>query len=248
MVNTMSETVTLTGVDDWTDVDDLVQLHLAYDFLEFGVLVSRSRRGSPRYPSPEWIDRLLDAQPSCGLRLSAHLCGAWCRNIVEYGRADVFREWPSLLKFPRVQLNFGDLDDAETAHKGIVAADAQADDAGGHVEFIVQVHPVHRDKKNFLMRLCNLSSVSVSALFDASGGKGENPKEWPERMLAFRCGWAGGLGPHNLAAELPHIAAVSGPARHDWLDMESAVRSGDRFDVGKCREVCEIFKEWRKAR
>ncbi len=52
-------------------------------------------------------------------------------------------------------------------------------------------------------------------------------------------GYAGGLKPSNIAQQLPLIAAAAGDGPY-WIDMESGVRDADdRFDLGKCRAVCE---------
>jgi phosphoribosylanthranilate isomerase len=56
-------------------------------------------------------------------------------------------------------------------------------------------------------------------------------------------GYAGGLGPDNLAHEIPRIAKAAGDARV-WLDMESGVRSNNdkQFDLDKVLQCLEIAK------
>jgi phosphoribosylanthranilate isomerase len=71
---------------------------------------------------------------------------------------------------------------------------------------------------------------TVDWLFDRSGGL------WPPHPGGDRLvGYAGGIGPDNVADVLEQIGAT-GPY---WIDMESGVRTDDRFDLGKCRRVCE---------
>ena len=72
-------------------------------------------------------------------------------------------------------------------------------------------------------------------LFDASGGRGLEPLEWPKHLQDWTCGYAGGLGPGNLRRELPRIAAAAGPFPY-WIDMESKLRDDeDRFWIGLAR-------------
>lgn len=48
--------ITLTGIDDKTDIKELVRLQKQYPLVEFGVLLSWSRQGSERrYPSFQTI-------------------------------------------------------------------------------------------------------------------------------------------------------------------------------------------------
>ena len=52
---------------------------------------------------------------------------------------------------------------------------------------------------------------------------------------------AGGLGPHNLAAELVQIEKAM-PNYTTWVDMETGVRSGDKEDkfvLAKARGALE---------
>lgn len=46
--------ITFTGVDEWTDIDQLVDIQRRYPKVEFGVLVSRKwQENNDRYMSPE---------------------------------------------------------------------------------------------------------------------------------------------------------------------------------------------------
>jgi hypothetical protein len=98
-------------------------------------------------------------------------------------------------------------------------------------------------------------------LFDVSGGAGILPDGWPqpihidiepgefgEGIEYWRySGYAGGLGPGNLAEQIPKIIEASGGTEFTnegriWLDMESRVRSDDdrQFDLQKVRRCLEI--------
>ena len=56
--------ITLTGIDDRTDIKELVRLQKRYPLVEFGVLLSWSQQGSERrYPSCSY-PRIPRLQPS----------------------------------------------------------------------------------------------------------------------------------------------------------------------------------------
>ena len=51
-------------------------------------------------------------------------------------------------------------------------------------------------------------------------------------------GYAGGLGPGNVLDELTRIATACGDCRA-WIDMETKLYTGGKFDLSKCRQVLE---------
>lgn len=197
--------VTFTGADDETDVYGMIALSEQYP-VEWGILLSRSRQGEdPRYPRDP--SRFL----GCRLRLAAHLCGAYSREIMDGD----FTRLPFLLRsFGRVQVN-------------------HASPACGQVA----------DLQSRLGRPCIVQARGLRAfptrggvewLFDTSGGRGVAPASWP-RHPGYLVGYAGGIGPENVRDVIAAIDA-SGPY---WIDMESGVRTDDRFDLARCRRVCE---------
>ena len=73
--------VTFTGVDDNTNIEDLICLTKKYPFVEFGVLVSKNNSNTGtvnRYPNLTILKRLKNK----GLELSCHICGSIARDIV----------------------------------------------------------------------------------------------------------------------------------------------------------------------
>jgi phosphoribosylanthranilate isomerase len=87
--------------------------------------------------------------------------------------------------------------------------------------------------------------TTLSVLFDSSGGKGISPKSWPSVPAALRCGFAGGLGPDNLASELGRLERIVGD-RSVWIDMQSRVRSEDGavLDLAKVRACLEASRAY----
>ena len=57
----MLDRLTITGPDDKTDIDTLLQLSQYYPFVEWAILYSPTRQGSERYPSEEWRKSFEDA-------------------------------------------------------------------------------------------------------------------------------------------------------------------------------------------
>lgn len=211
------EFITFTGADDHTDYQDMWELARMYN-VEFGILMSPDRVGTPRYPSPTWIAGLRDWG---GLSLSAHICGGYARHCMSTGTlgwslAPIFSD----ITFSRMQIN-GHIDEVNK-HKLVNLASSMP------IELIMQ----SRDPDKFPE-----GNSFTSWLYDVSGGTGSEPKKWPRqtRDLEF-VGYAGGLGPHNIEER---ISILRGLSNHFWIDMESGVRDeNDRFSINKCEAVC----------
>lgn len=223
--------VTITGADDSIDPESLAALSIEYPFAEWGILFSRSREGSPRYPTLEWLFRLEGVAKRGPLKLSAHLCGGLVRAVVLAGMLP-HREldflWPHL---ERVQLNFhGEYHRACPEFTDLLRKHADK-------SWILQHDGVN---DGLIMAFMAHSDARVYPLFDTSGGAGRLPKEWPKPIWNY-CGYAGGLGPDNLEHELGRIREAAGDARI-WIDMETKVRSDDdqKFDLGKVEQCLKI--------
>lgn len=244
--------VTVTGADDSIDPRELVALSREFPFAEWGILASASQMSRPRFPSLAWMDSFREcAIAAGGLPLSLHLCGRWVRMLL-VGDLD-----PIVIQlvagYGRVQLNFHaerNKCEPESAFKALDRLRATS---------------VFRDKLQFIFQLDgergneHLESISLEeanaygtcncvGLFDVSGGAGVLPAEWPAPLYhedgKFDYhGYAGGLGPDNLAAQIPLIGKAANGCRF-WIDMETKVRSDDDrvFDLAKVRRCLEIAK------
>lgn len=214
--------VTLTGADDSTDHQHLVELQKKFPFVEWGILISKNNTGQPRYPSRDWLTKLLDVK---GLNLSLHVCGSLVRDFC-IGKATV-TEWMGINlwdKFKRVQLNFHAMDHAFT-HELFELIGMYPDK-----EFIFQYDEVNYE----IIKAAIDSKLNVSTLFDKSGGAGILPEAWHGHLDKIRCGYAGGLSPENVSDQIPMILSASG--NHDtWIDAETHVRSSQDtiFDLQK---------------
>lgn len=232
----MLDRVTLTGADDSTDPSELGLLSEEFPFVEWGILLSESQTGRPRFPSLEWLSRLCDAcsdHPS--MVLSFHVCGRWVREICAGNWSPLFvNTGPILDVGKRVQLNFH-------AHTHLLTesfvprAKERCEEHGWQVIF--QCDGVN----DHLVSNAYDDGLDAVPLYDKSGGAGIVPDAWPGAMKGIYSGYAGGLGPDNLAAELQAIASAANGERF-WVDMETKVRSPDDrlFDLDACRKCLEI--------
>lgn len=234
--------VTITGADDSIQPAELLTLQREFPFVEWGILLSRSSMGSSRFPSALWLMTLARYQESLKyadepLTLSAHLCGRWVKEIL-IGKFDfVDALTPELWSiFDRVQINTH----AEP-HEFSSFAFGRLSEYFPAKEFIFQYDDVNTQ----LVDYADLSGLKHSALFDLSHGVGKLPSQWPDLLPNTKCGYAGGLSPHNLKAQIERIEVKAGSAEI-WIDMETHVRSnGDQlFDLTKVRTCLEIASEY----
>jgi len=204
--------ITFTGVDDATSATDLVALADDYP-VEFGLLISPKRQGiEARYPTRATIEWLISKLP---LAFAIHLCGFAAREVIALGVS----QHDDLMDYvDRVQIN--------TALR--------------HVGFDqVGFWAAKRNMRAILQTRDEFPRIApVDLLFDASGGRGIIPDDWPYAVKSTFCGYAGGLAPENVAAAVNVIGFRTG--QRYWIDMESGVRDeNDQFSIAKCREVCE---------
>lgn len=231
--------VTITGADDSVKVSDMVELNKKYPFVEWGILLSSSREGQPRYPSLEWMRSLEQVHRRWQMVLSGHLCGQWVRSLCRGNRRFESERSELVGMFQRVQINFhGDPHDVDG--EKFVTALKKWD--GGEVQFIFQFDDVN----NAVMAKAVEAGVDVAPLFDTSGGAGIYPAEgWPAHFGDY-CGYAGGLHPDKIGDQLMDIDAAVGPKKRAWVDVETHVRSEDdlRLDLNKVDAFLAKCKPW----
>lgn len=204
------EFITFTGADDHTDASEMAALSRQYP-IEWGILFSPKRQGAGRYPTKQAVMNFIGRK----LRLAAHLCGGDARQVMGFYSSN----WDDLIAdhFERAQINTSD---PKVNYAQIREwADNQC------VRAILQC------------RAAFPTTNLVDILFDASGGRGILANDWPHAPLGQFVGYAGGLGPNTIADAMQVIPSR---AERYWIDMESGVRDEqDRFDLNKCRAVCE---------
>jgi len=231
--------VTMTGADGNTNPADLIALSQEFPFVEWGILLSATQEGSKRFSSGAWISDFAEAMDDHGLEepvnTSGHLCGRWLRALL---KGEMRCPHFNLGIFQRVQLNFHG-ETHEVYHDNFIDILQRILLTGRKIIF--QLDGVN----NYILNNAIASGISGQALFDLSHGAGIAPNQWPWPLKHTRCGYAGGLGPDNLAWELERIADKVGD-KQIWIDMETKVRSHDDklFDLDKVRRCLEIAKPW----
>lgn len=231
--------VTITGADDATNPMDLIRIQEKYPFVEWGILFSITRMGQPRYPSTEWQTALNKARSTSEvpLRLSAHLCGAYSRNLMEYSD-------PALINllapaFQRFQVNYNFTVGHDWKLIPIINFAKQVKDIGK--SFIFQ----HNKSNDYaISKLVTNPIDNIHILYDSSGGRGNfigGNINLP--FLNRYTGYSGGLGPDNIKMFLDLLYYMKTPDTV-WVDMESGVRTDNKLDIGKVESVLEIANEF----
>lgn len=218
----MLDRVTITGADDNADPLWMLDQSLAYPWLEWGILVSQSREGSPRYPSRKWQEKLLKSAHR--MNLSMHVCGTWARQFFA-GELD-WLEIPDIGSFTqRVQIN------------GIWQDRCINGTARSDQQLIVQ----YPRADNFL-KGCMACRVNCVPLFDESGGEGRQIRNWSDIPECDYVGYAGGIGPDDVRETVGTIMAFrKGPF---WIDSEGKMRDEeDRLDRRKVERHLNICEE-----
>lgn len=234
------ELVSLTGADDCVAPEALAALSAQYPFAEWAILYFPEKDGTPRNPSAPWREKFLALDLPY---TAAHLCGTRVFHALldpELAQSVI----SDLSRYRRIQLNINarrqDFTDEE-----VLAIYRTLHQAG--LRLILQHHAgSERVIEQFLYDLDEEGMKRVDILFDASKGTGQRPDAWPapHRFNLF-CGYAGGLGPDVLEAELPKIKAAVAQAqsRRDlpyWIDMESGIRTENAFDLEKAERVLAL--------
>lgn len=226
--------VTISGADDEVSPALLRSLSDEFPFVEWGILRSASREGEPRYPTLAWREQLGEVAILCDrpgqldMNLSAHFCGQLTRDTLA-GDMRWFKELPA--EYDRVQLN------------GFVPTREVEQYIGSHdVEWIIQARDTNLLNVAREYRKALAEASRVSALWDPSGGRGIATKEWPV-ATGFSLGYAGGITPENVVQVLGEIERSMGPGLYNdldfWIDLESGVRTSDKFDVGKVHDLLQ---------
>lgn len=183
--------------------------------VEFGLLYSRSNTAN-RYPDYGTLVRLLKQLPNPAL----HVCGSQARDALFQPNF-----WELAGRVNRIQVN---------GRVTVTELNRLLSLYPAHV-IITQHRPGNEPlAASWHQRHC--------ILVDGSGGQGILPDKWEQPDTQRPVGFAGGLTPDNLKEQLSKILAVR---KHSWwVDMESGLRTDDRFDVDKALTAAERFRWW----
>jgi phosphoribosylanthranilate isomerase len=224
--------VTVTGIDDGTNLLDFLTIAKKYPFVEWGVLIYDSLPShKSRYPNYDVFRDLAKCKNVLPqINLSLHVCGPYLRKIIHNGDWKVFDDIDInsidniTSSFNRVQLNLSNM-------IGEIQEPFFESLKNINQEIILQLKSVEGNEE--LIEKCS-KNAKISVLFDASGGKGKLPEKWPNSIK--NCGYAGGLTPDNVKEQLCLIKNLVGDNGPIWIDAESSLRSYDEFNLIKVEE------------
>ncbi len=157
------------------------------------------------------------------IHLSGHACGSVARGLMMYDPAAVV----SILGFPRVQVN-GFFPEK--------AAELVAVSRDFSMELILQTPSIEL-LEPFAAFAKTLTCASL--LLDGSAGTGLFPERLPPPTPDVAMGYAGGIGPTNVEGVLEVLSRFDAEG---WIDMETGVRTDDKFDLTKVRRVLELAR------
>jgi phosphoribosylanthranilate isomerase len=220
--------LTITGADNSVDIENLVWLSKWYSFVEWGILFSKGRRGTARYPSLMWIDVLMQQG---GMNLSAHLCGEYAREVMEQSKFDVFDLYNGFARF-QINYNF-----EKSTGWDLVALVWWAEEHP-NTSIILQWNKANGP---YLKDMTDIKyPPNIHILYDSSGGRGREISNIEAPFKTYT-GYSGGISPDNIKSVLNLINNY--PAKESvWIDMESGVRANDVFDLKKVQLILEAVK------
>ena len=221
--------ITVTGADDSTQIPDILRFIALYPRIEFGILVTSpwSSKGFGRYPSFQWIERLAQYIDNDNRdNFSLHLCGKY---VDEFFTNPRFIDGIGMFSrvFSRMQVNTHNC--PATTDLAVVTQNIGNMLAEGIVP-ILQYD--HANKKTIDLILDNVPPMSVHCLYDMSHGAGVLPENgWKAPLEKTITGYAGGLRPGNVEAQLISMDSVIHPEQYIWIDAETHLRTQDTFSL-----------------
>lgn len=244
--------VTFTGWDRHTDLAELEEFLQAclQDSVEIAVLHSSSRIDEDRYPDVDKAVAILRAAKAAGQHSAVHLCGRIAAAFLNYSDALVALG-PLIQIADRVQVNVGEdfwLAGPDKYRQAYELARTLCRPV------IVQTRgDAFPDAEDMALGAGRM----VPFLFDRSGGHGSESKIWPEPLDRRLVGYAGGLGPHNVARCVGKLVEARPHARF-WIDMESGIRERlavqvaddvpppTRVSIARCAAVMKAVEQYRE--
>jgi hypothetical protein len=236
----MLDLVSFVGVDHFTTQESLHKFGRLLDILglinhpfnvELGFLYSEGRAGiQPRYPTLQYIDDSLYSLCYSPFQTSIHLCGKEAIN-------KFFNKDAQLLEIcklaNRVQLNLN-MDNYEVNDAAAKILELSKD-----FTLIIQDNKSKRELVSALNKMMpfepDLSNVNF--LYDASGGVGREIQDIKRTHQHNYTGYAGGINPYNALDIVKNIQYHNETATSFYIDMESGIRTNDKFDVSKCMDI-----------
>ena len=219
--------ITFTGIGVETDLKVLKEIQDEYPLVEWGVLLSKNwQENGPRFFDPSQLNTLRWQ----GLNLSCHLCGSAARAVVSENWEPAFEVTRGMFGlFQRCQVNIS------------------MEQPNGKTQYMrppIDLNElIIQQKSAGAMNIFNAikNRTKMSVLLDASGGRGIDTPVKPLNIPGLKVGYAGGLNPDNVGEKLEYL--LENVEGEFWIDMESGVRTDDRFDIDKCVSVLQTCQK-----
>lgn len=221
--------ISLTGADDKTNIKDLEILSSKYPLFECAVLIFPESRISDRNPTAGWRKYLYKSSVK---NKAVHLCGTSINDFAQQ-KSIIMQD---IEKVQRVQINLHARWASEKLYEQLVKVVQR----NPQIEFITQHNEQNKPYFHYWGNVAN-----HSFLFDSSLGKGICPNRWNSPVKNKSCGYAGGLEPDNIVENLCKIFSVVNDELF-WIDMESGIRTDNKFDLQKCEDVLQVSTDWYK--
>lgn len=225
--------VTITGADGKNTYSELLDLQKQYPFVEWGILFSKSKAGSNRYPTLEHMEE----QFTGVLNLSAHFCGWYSKEVMENQNFDLITNLPKQFKRVQINYNFNNSEKWNLMDLMVYAME--------HPERSI-IFQYNENNANTLdviikgIREGYLLPPNIHFLHDASGGRGVKI-QYAQEPFENYTGYSGGIDHENIGTICEQIFDSSNE-KDVWIDMESGVRTNNEFDLEKVRVVLDVVK------
>lgn len=239
------KTITVSGPNEFTDIEELVKLAVRYRRAEIGVQVSGKKASfaSARY---WWLMSLYlyCVKEKKIVPLALHINSDW---VEEFCQGDVAQELINLLNFAnidgtpfvgRVQLNFKigrektpDMEKLITAMKRFPKQ-----------RFILSYNA---ENAAFIKEIYN-AGILFDLLYDNSHGEGVIPESYDKPVFPDVVqGYAGGLGADNVEEQLWKISKAVPVGRDFSIDAESRLKGEDgHISLEKAEEYLKKASQW----
>lgn len=215
------------GADLSVSPELLVIISKHYNWVEWGLLFRSDKEGSPRYPTWQWVESLLESAKALGasLNLAGHLCFDRCQQVLE-GEGGFVQELAGK-GFQRIQIN-------ATAANGVLVDSSKLHFYASNIRSLAISLPnvewifqYNEETKSLWEHIHSDVPPNISLLYDSSCGKGVEIQSFPSPRIhpSVRCGYAGGIGPKTIDRVITAVLEVAASAHEPvWIDMESSLR------------------------
>lgn len=241
-------TITCSGANEHTDIEELVELMQRYPEMEVGIQVSgkKASLGSERYWWLMRLRRVLNERWTITSTVALHLNQDWVEAFCAGTVPPEVTDWLHMKVgdspfISRVQLNFKI--GREAMSNAMVLAETIK--RYPNQRFILSYNEANAE---FINELHDKYQLKFDCLFDSSFGEGIAPDKRPKPAFddVFQ-GYAGGLSPENVVSELKALAAIMPEDREIFIDAEGKLKGEDKhFSVEKCWQFIENAGHWDK--